>query len=187
MAVGIRNSPIIVLLALLLFSFTGDNKSGADLSSKEKRLYSLINQYRVKKGLSKIALSNKLTKVAQLHCQDLEENYKFKSNCNLHSWSNDSSLWNGCCYTSDHEKASCMWDKPKEITGYSGSGFEIAYFNTANFKAEAALKAWIKSKGHHKVIINGGIWKSHKWKAIGIGASDNFACVWFGKLSDTSK
>lgn len=59
--------------------------------------------------------------------------------CNLHSWSNNGyGLWNGCCYTSNHAAASCMWDKPREISGgiFTGNGYE----NSASGTTTAAGK-----------------------------------------------
>jgi hypothetical protein len=92
------------------------------LSGEEKKLYDLIMAYRKSKKLPSIPLSQKLTVVAQIHAKDLAENYEFspKNKCNPHSWS-EQGKWSPCCY-SNHEQASCMWVKPKEITGYSGEG-----------------------------------------------------------------
>lgn len=80
-----------------------------------------------------------------------------------------------------------MWNKPKEIAGYEGSGFEIAYWSSAGGTANEALDGWKKSSGHNAVIINSGIWKDMDWKAIGIGLAGEYGVVWFGATDDTSE
>ena len=37
----------------------------------------------------------------------------------MHSWSANGS-WTPCCYTADHARKECMWNKPGEITGGAG-------------------------------------------------------------------
>lgn len=159
------------------------------LSPAEARLASLINEYRRSKNLPPIALSVSLTKVAQLHAEDLQENFKPNSRCNLHSWSDDK-RWSSCCYTEDHKRAACMWDKPRELTGYKGDGYEIAYFSNFDYAdddafVEDALKGWKSSKGHNEIIINTGKWLTAEWKAMGVAVYGDYTVVWFGELYDT--
>ena len=159
-----------------------------DLSDEELKLYTMINDYRNSKGLKNIPISKSLTFVAQTHARDLVNNKPYMgANCNSHSWSNKGD-WTPCCYTSNHARAKCMWDKPRELTSYKGNGFEIAtgYLSEPEFKitAETALQSWKGSSGHNSVIINQGIWHKHKWNAIGIGIYKGFAVVWFGKEKD---
>ena len=92
------------------------DEDGVCLSEEEKKLYDIIMAYRKTKKLKPIPYSAKLSKVAQTHVRDLAENYAYEKDaaCNPHSWSNKGK-WSSCCYTSDHKKAKCMWDKPKEI------------------------------------------------------------------------
>jgi uncharacterized protein YkwD len=158
------------------------------VSAEEKKLYDLIMQYRKSKKLKKIPLSAKLTKTAQTHVRDLAANYSYEdaATCNPHSWS-DKGKWTPCCYTSDHKQATCMWDKPKEIAGYNGAGYEIAYFSSAGATASEGLEGWKKSPGHNPVIVNLGTWKKVEWNAIGIGIYENYGVVWFGELEDSEK
>ena len=145
-------------------------------------------EYRYSKGLSKIPFSKSLTFVAQTHVKDLANNKPDLGDCNAHSWSNKGK-WTPCCYTSDHARAKCMWDKPSELTSYKGSGYEIACGDNACcsefiMTADYALKSWKKSSGHNAVIINQGVWRNSSWKAIGIGIYKGFAVVWFGEERD---
>ncbi|MEO1050643.1 MAG: CAP domain-containing protein [Bacteroidota bacterium] len=158
------------------------------VSTEEEKLYNAIMAYRDKKKLKKIPFSAKLTKVSQAHVKDLAEHYDFEPNktCNPHSWS-DNGKWSSCCYTSDHKKAACMWDKPKEIAGYSGSGYEIAFYYSAGANADMALKGWQKSQAHNPLLVNTGIWKKIEWNAIGIGIYEEYAVVWFGQETDASQ
>jgi uncharacterized protein YkwD len=142
-------------------------------------------QYRKSKGLSAIPLSLKLTQVAQIHARDLSENYSFDPNnrCNPHSWSAKGS-WKSCCYTNDHKEAECMWNKPKEIAGYEGNGFEIAYYSSSGANAKEGLDGWKISPGHNPLLLNLNSWSKLKWRAIGIGIYNEYGVVWFGEVAD---
>lgn len=171
------------LLIALFFHIYSESFSQI-LSTEEKKLYEMIMEYRKEKGLPNIKLSISLTYVAQTHVKDLQTNRLFNSTCNMHSWSNNGT-WTPCCYTDDNLKASCMWDKPRELTNYQGNGFEISYgLQGASVTADNALEGWKKSSGHNAVIVNEGIWSDSNWKAIGIGISKGYAVVWFGKEYD---
>ena len=160
------------------------NEPDVCLSVEERKLLNLINQYRASKKLPAISASKSLTFVAQTHARDSQNNSPDKGNCNLHSWSGKGT-WTSCCYTSDHRRAKCMWDKPRELTNYKGNGFEISSGASGfNMNAEAALKSWKGSSGHNNVIISHGMWKNPPWKAIGVGIYGGYAHVWFGHAAD---
>jgi len=154
---------------------------------EEKKLYDLIMDYRKSKRLKQVPLSSKLTQVAQAHVRDLAANFDYdnKNNCNPHSWS-DKGSWSPCCYTPDHKYAKCMWDKPKEIGGYNGDGFEIAFFSSSGATAADGLEGWKKSPGHNPLLVNTGMWSKVEWKAIGVGVYQQYAVVWFGEVEDRS-
>ncbi|MEO7988217.1 MAG: CAP domain-containing protein [Chryseolinea sp.] len=156
------------------------------LTSEEKKLYDMIMEYRESKGLEKIPISVKLMEVAQTHARDLADNYVFDVNnkCNPHSWSKKGK-WTSCCYTSDHKQASCMWAKPREITGYTGSGYEIAYYSSSGANAKEGLDGWKISPGHNPMIINLDTWSKLKWQAIGLGIYKEYGVVWFGDVKDS--
>lgn len=158
------------------------------LNEEEAKLYEMINDYRASKKLKPILFSAKLTAVAQMHAKDLMDNYDIESSkkCNPHSWSKKGE-WSSCCYTSDHKKAQCMWDKPKEIAGYNSPGYEIAYYSSAGATAEEGLKGWKKSPSHNPLLINTGIWKDIDWGGLGIGIYGEYGVVWFGQLEDEQR
>lgn len=173
-------------LVIILFSILHGYLFSQSLSTEEQELYNIIMEYRKANGLPNIPLSKSLTFVAQTHVMDLQTNKVVNSTCNLHSWS-DNGPWSPCCYTSDHAKASCMWNKPRELTDYDGNGYEISYgLYGATVSAEGALGGWKSSSPHNAVILNQGIWKNSKWKAIGVGISDGYAVVWFGVEKDNN-
>ena len=176
---------VLTLIALTGFHSGMDAVSNACLSKEEKKLYDLIIAYRRSKNLEAIPLSESLTIVAQTHARDLSENYKFDpgNRCNPHSWSSKGK-WTSCCYTNDHKKASCMWMKPKEIAGYEGNGFEIAYYSSIGANAQEGIDGWKISPGHNPLLINSGTWEKVKWQAIGIGIYKEYGLVWFGELAD---
>jgi hypothetical protein len=180
----------IVLKRYILFFIVFVNVS--DISAQPQpdkklalELAAQINAYRTTLGLPTIAISEKLTKVAEMHVIDLSL-YPPSPDCNMHSWSANGS-WKPCCYTRDHANAPCMWDKPKEITGYQSQGFEIAHRSTAGATPQSALVGWQKSPGHHEVIINKGQWSDVLWQAMGVGICGEYAVVWFGMLPDGNK
>lgn len=181
---------ILVLVAIwtVLPGLVSAQEEKACLSTEEKRLYDLIMAYRKSKKLKSIPFSTKLTRVAQAHVRDLAANFDYdnRGECNPHSWS-DKGTWTACCYTGDPSLASCMWNKPKEIAGYEGEGYEIAYFSSAGASAYEGLEGWKKSSGHNPVLINSGIWSKVEWRAVGIGIYEQYAVVWFGELEDKSK
>ena len=181
---------IPVLLCVFLMSFNmpqSDDHIEAEvcLSSEEQKLYDLIMAYRKSKGLKSIPLSAKLSRVAQVHARDLAENYDFdpKNECNPHSWSSKGK-WTSCCYTADHREAECMWSKPREIAGYEGNGYEIAYYSSLGASAQEGIDGWKISPGHNPLLINSGTWNKIKWKAIGIGIYKEYGLVWFGEVQD---
>ena len=160
------------------------------LTATEIELYRLINEYRVQKGLPEVRLSASLSFVARTHAKDQTLNFKESNRCNMHSWSSKGG-WSSCCYTPDHKKAKCMWDKPRELTNYTGDGFEISFYSTYPYSSPAAfakdaLDGWKKSSGHNEIIVNKSIWKNIKWKSIGIGVYGEYANVWFGKEEDSA-
>ena len=156
------------------------------ISNQESELYQLINTYRAQKNLNSIPLSTALTKVAKAHAHDLKANYTKTDQCNPHSWSKKGA-WTPCCYTDDHKKASCMWDKPKEIAMYDDPGYEIVYWHSNAATPLNALNGWKKSKGHNEIVINTNQWKQATWNAIGVAIYKNYAVVWFGQAKDAGE
>ena len=77
-----------------------------------------------------------------------------------------------------------MWIKPKEIAGYSGNGFEIAYYSSLGANAQEGLDGWKISPGHNPLLVNLGTWEKVAWKAIGIGIYKEYGLVWFGEVAD---
>lgn len=153
------------------------------ISSEEQKLYQLLNEHRNQYGLQAIPLSVSLTNVAQTHVRDLS-NYPPSQygQCNLHSWS-DNGPWSSCCYTPDHAQAQCMWSKPKELTSYTGAGYEISAMATT-MSAQTALNIWKASSGHNAVMINQSTWAGVTWNAVGVGINNNYAVIWFGEEKD---
>lgn len=160
------------------------------LTPAEKQLYRLVNEYRKQKGLPVVRLSASLCYVARTHAKDQTDNFRDGKKCNMHSWS-DKGKWSACCYTPDHKKAQCMWDKPRELTNYQGDGYEISFWTTFPYDSPEAfakdvLEGWKKSPGHNDVIINRNTWKKVTWKSMGVGIFGEYANVWFGKEEDSA-
>lgn len=169
---------------------TGTGGSGGGFAAESVALCEVINEYRASQGLAKVPVSPALMTVAELHVADLTDHPEIASgNCNLHSWSEGSDLWTGCCYTPDHAEAQCMWKKPAEITAswgadkYTGNGYEIAEAGAGS--PESALELWKSSGPHHDVILNKDIWDGFSpWPAMGCGMKGSYGVVWFGDAKD---
>ena len=162
---------------------------GNCINNDEAELLQLVDEYRVENGLTAVPWSQSLMTVAQWHVVDAAANTAtiFTSTCNLHSWSEpDSGLWSGGCYTDDHNNASLMWNKPKEITHgvYPAYGFENGAWGYAS--VAAALQGWKSSSGHNNVILNQSIWAPYPWKAMGVGVDlqNRYYYLWFSTSVD---
>src|SRR5581483_1942246 len=177
---------LLLLTTLCLISGTPKpTNDTVQLTKEELKLYNLITAYRAQHGLKPIPLSACLTQVAHWHVQDLETNHPDSATgCNLHSWSGKGK-WQSCCYTPDHAQKQCMWNKPRELTAYTGNGFEIAAQSSEGIDASQALVLWQGSTYHNDVLLNKGIY-TQPWKAMGIGIYKNYSVVWFGHELDNN-
>ncbi len=157
------------------------------VSEKEDKLFYIIISYRESKGLQKLSFSKSLTIVARTHVSDSNTYTPEKQRDsrgmqgNLHSWSNHGS-WTPVVYTSDHEYAANMWSKPRELTSYTGNGYEISSWNSGNITPEDALDLWENSSGHNAVMTTQGNWSD--LKTMGVAIDGKYAHVWFGSAAD---
>lgn len=156
----------------------------ADDADETARLTDLIFDYRAENGLTAIPLSPTLSRIARLHVADLER-HPPRGRCNTHSWSANGA-WTPCCYTRDHAQARCMWDKPREISrgAYTAEGFEIVCHNADGMTAQAAMACWRRSRQHHDVLLNRGLWRDRPWRAMGVAVSAHYAVVWLGEAPE---
>jgi hypothetical protein len=171
---------------------TGAGGAGPTVSADAVKLCQLVNEYRVESGLPAVPLSAALMTVAAYHVADqIAEPQAYAGKCNLHSWSDASPLWKGCCFTPDFAEAQCMWAKPGEITAgwgagkaYLASGYEDAAAGAQS--PEQALMLWKGSPAHNDVILNKNDWAAKgPWPAMGCGmTTGKFAVLWFGDASD---
>ena len=156
------------------------------LTEKEAKLYYMINAYRESLGLPKLSFSKSLTEVARAHVRDSNtytpENQVDSRGIqgNLHSWSGNGS-WTPVVYTSDHHYMYDMWSKPREITNYTGNGYEISA-SGRRISPETALDLWKDSPGHNQVMATTGMWSD--LKTMGVSIDGHYAHVWFGSDAD---
>ncbi|MDQ0465835.1 hypothetical protein QO010_003627 [Caulobacter ginsengisoli] len=176
---------------LLLLAFLSLAAAPGDYARIEDGIASRLNNYRADNGLPRLKRSPLLDRVARAHAADLAEHHPDRGTdrrgqpCNLHSWS-AAGPWRAVCYTADHVYAERMWSKPAEITdgAYPGPGYEIAMGSTGPVTAELALNGWKASPGHRAVILEEGVWGKPPWKVFGVGVSEGYAVVWFGREPD---
>lgn len=138
----------------------------------------LLNEYRAENGLPSIPASTSLCTVGATHVADsISMSQAMGSQCNLHSWKD-------CCYTSDHANSACMWDKPAELTCYTGRGYENSAGGGGSMSPEQALDGWKVSAAHNEVMLNSGPWANLEWNAVGVGIGGGYAHLWFGEEAD---
>ena len=161
------------------------------LTEKEAKLYYMINAYRESLGLPKLSFSKSLTEVARAHVRDSNtytpENQVDSRGIkgNLHSWSGNGS-WTRLVYTDDHHYGNGMWSKPREITNYTGNGYEISAKYSGMISPETALNLWKNSPGHNSIMTT-QITSDVDWsdlKTMGVSIDGHYAHVWFGSDAD---
>ena len=157
--------------------------AGYSLSQTEMKLYNMINDYRAGFNLPPIPLSKSLSYVASLHVKDLFTNHPDQAPCNFHSWSNKGQ-WKPFCYPRDEKKSNSVWDKPKELTGYKGKGYEIIYWENGEVNIDSIIPFWNTIDYFNSFLLNTGKWQDKKWMAIGVGIYQNYAAAWFGDVSE---
>lgn len=182
----------ISLLLLLLLSLNGSGQVTHPSLFKEHcatedetALYNLISEYRRINNLPAIPFSRSLSYLARLHATDLSANRPDFGGCNPHSWS-ARGAWKPFCYARDPNRVQLMNEKPKEITGYKGKGWEMVYSSGEEARAAEAFDLWISLDVTKDYLLNTGKWLK-PWKAIGIGFFGDYACVWFGDTDDVEK
>jgi hypothetical protein len=143
----------------------------------------MINEYRQRYSLPVIPLSASLCYVASLHVKDLSMNHPDNGDCNAHSWS-DKGFWKPFCYPKDEIKQNSVWNKPSELTGYKGKGYEIIYWETENSNIDSIMSMWTSVTYFNNFLTNTGKWTGKNWNAIGIAIFDNYASAWFGEMPD---
>lgn len=153
------------------------------ISQMEFKLYTMINEYRARYDLPPIPLSKSLCFVASTHAKDLFLNHPDKGPCNSHSWSSKGT-WKPFCYPKDENKKNSVWDKPKELTGYHGKGYEIVYWENNTAVIDSIIAFWKSVDYFNSFLMNTGKWNGKKWNAIGIAIYENYSTAWFGELPD---
>jgi len=180
------NTCLLPLIFLLAGLNTFGQKSIPDdfcLSNDEYRLYEMINAHRVLNGLKEIHLSASLSYVARTHVIDLYTNHPDTSICNLNSWS-DKGSWTPCCHNKYVPQEECIRNKPKELTNYSGEGYELTYAEVFDTRADTVFKFWSTIDEANAFLLNEGPWKKKNWRAMGIGIYKSYAVVWMGQKTD---
>jgi cell division septation protein DedD len=155
-------------------------------TSQELILYNLINDMRLKAGLAAIPQSEGLGCVAKTHIHDIIRSQPLSNGCDLKSWS-DKGKWTSCCQPRGKSAMDCMKQKPAEIIGYEGNGYELIYWSEEIATPSDAIASWQSIQASTDMILNKGKWKAYAWKALGVGIVDGMAVLWFGDRSEKPK
>ena len=188
---------VVLTVALCFGRLTGSTCFAAEaylplgcMTQADISLATLANNHRAAHGLPRLTISKSLNTVAQWHVADSKyamDNNRFQANssCNLHSWIGiPNAPYGSCCYYPDHRNASCIWDKPRELTSYTGHGFELAAHGFST--VERAMTGFINSSSHNDVLLNRGAWANYPFKSIGVGVDLNRQVfyIWLGQETD---
>lgn len=126
---------------------TNTNQNDYVVSEYEKEVVRLVNEIRVKNGLSELKLNTKLSKVARIKSQDMKDNNYFSH-------------------------TSPTYGSPFDMMKSFGITYRTAGENIAmgQRSPEAVVNAWMNSEGHRANILNAS------YKEIGVGyvASGNY-------------
>ncbi len=184
---------LIVAACALLVACVGtppsvpQSEAPARGSSEQLRFAESVNSYRAARGATRIPISPVLMAVARTHLEDLEKRYRRGTQCNMHSWSTAGN-WSACCYTPDHARAECMWNKPREISQgrYGAPGYEIVAHYSDPITPARALLIWQESPAHRAMLLNTGTWADNRWQALGAAIGRHYAVVWFAETRDSA-
>jgi hypothetical protein len=154
------------------------------ITKDEYRLYTLVNDYRTKQGLSVIPISRSLCYVAKIHARDLYVNNPDTASCSLNSWS-DQGAWTACCHSRYSPNPVCIVNKPKELTKYPGEGHELVYWDSESLQPDTILKVWKSLDPSKELLTNQKKWSYFSWQAMGVGMYKGYACVWVGEKRDS--
>jgi len=176
---------LFFMLIILAFpSFARYNTNVSDtvaygLSQDESILFNMINDMRRQNKLPSIPLSNDLCIVAQTHIADLIKMKPLEKGCSLHSWSG-AGKWTACCNTKEVFGIQCMKSKPREITEYTGDGYELIYWGEDNANPAEAAELWRDVEASADMILSRAKWSNYQWKALGVGIKGGYAILWLG-------
>ncbi|MFZ4549137.1 MAG: hypothetical protein ACOYN4_16940 [Bacteroidales bacterium] len=162
---------------------TSNDTVSNPVSQDEAILYNMINDMRQQNKMPTIPLSEALCMVAHVHLTDLIANKPQEKGCSIQGWSK-SVKWTACCNTKDAAGIKCMTSKPKEITGYPGNGYELAFWGEEKATPADAAAMWKQANASADMILSRGRWKGFQWKAIGVGIKDGYAVLWLGDKTD---
>lgn len=182
------NRPLLILIfTFITLSLTAQKSIPDDycITDDEYRLYTLINAHRVISGLDEVPLSASLSFVARTHVIDLYTNHPDTSICNLNSWS-DKGEWTACCHNKYVPKEDCIRNKPKELTTYTGEGYELTYAEVYDTHPDTVFRFWKKIDEANNFLLNQEKWKDKTWRAMGIGIYKSYAVLWMGQRRDAA-
>ncbi|MCK9616314.1 MAG: SPOR domain-containing protein [Lentimicrobiaceae bacterium] len=142
-----------------------------------------MNDLRVGDSQPKLPLSLQLCFVARTHANDLALHLPDEDFCNLHSWS-AFGVWKKCCYNKDMSSIACMTEKPKELTGYKGKGYEMVYFENDSLNVNSIVSFWQQNDLVTDFFLSRNKWQGANWKTLGVGIYKGYVCVWMGTEPD---
>ena len=127
-----------------------ESKNTSSLTSDEQEVFELINEQRVKNGLSALKIDEEVQRVARIKAQDLVDNNYFSH-------------------------TSPTYGSPFDMLKSFGITYRSAGENLAgNSNNKAAVNAWMNSDGHRANILN----DSFNYTGIGVVNSPKYGKIY---------
>ena len=131
-------------------SDNSQNTTTTVLTEDEKEVFNLINQERIKNGLSALKIDDEVVNVARIKAKDLVQNNYFA-----------------------HE--SPTYGSPFQMLKNFGISYKTAGENIAgNSSNSKAVQAWMNSSGHRANILN----SNYNYTGIGVVSSSKYGKVY---------
>lgn len=131
-------------------SDSNQNVTTSVLTEDEKEVFELINQQRIKNGLTALKMDDQVVNVARIKAKDLVQNNYFA-----------------------HE--SPTYGTPFQMLKNFGISYKTAGENIAgNSSNKKAVEAWMNSEGHRANILNG----KYNYTGIGVVSSSKYGKVY---------
>jgi len=125
--------------------------AATSLNRYEKQVLTLVNKQRVKRGLAKLRLNNKLIRAARAHSKDMGARQYMSHD----SPAPNAETWSSRLIRYGYTKRGYRYWKAGENIAYGAGLYSSPY---------SVVRQWMRSKAHRAVILTG------KFRDIGVGA-----------------
>ena len=139
--------------------------NGDGCSSMASEFIAMVNEYRESNGLEAVPANSCLCQTCDEKTDQLRQGLTQE-----HDWAD-------CKLLQDWE---CVRNKPNEICGYSGKGYENYAWSQMGETPKNAFRQWKNSPGHNALMLNQKHWASKQFKGMGASFDGEYAVMLMG-------